>query len=80
MAKTKTTEIAETAAAAMEEKTVVPKTTAKKTNEIVFLKRSFLRFDRYAKVRDLLGAVLDDDKKYSIREVDEILKAQGGGK
>lgn len=58
-------------------------TPVKKTddkNVIRFPKRSFLRFERYARVRDLLGAMLDDDKKYSIEEVDEMLLKEGGKK
>ncbi len=71
------TAAAETAAAVNSEK-VADKTVGK--NVIRFPKRSFLRFERYAKVKDLLGAMLDDDKKYSIEEVDEMLIKEGGKK
>ncbi|MCD8090943.1 MAG: hypothetical protein LUD81_10080 [Clostridiales bacterium] len=45
-----------------------------KSRERTFLKSSIVRFAKYARVRDLLSALLEDGRKYSIREVDEILK------
>lgn len=40
---------------------------------IKFPKKSFLRFEKYARVRDLLKAMLEDGESYSIGEVDEML-------
>ncbi len=35
-----------------------------------FSKEQLLRSQRYAKRRDLLGALLDDGKRYTLKEVD----------
>ncbi len=39
-----------------------------------FSKQSILRFEKYSRYKDLLGAVLEDNKRYSVDEVDLILK------
>lgn len=39
-----------------------------------FPKSSLLRFDRYASRRDLLGALLEEEKSYTFEEVDKILQ------
>lgn len=47
---------------------------APERRERTYTKQSFLRFPKYGRYRDLLAAVLDDNKRYSITEVDNILK------
>lgn len=46
------------------EKPAVPEKAAK------FSKAQILRSDRYAKRRDLLSAILEDGKNYSVEEID----------
>lgn len=47
----------------------------KKTDSNIekFTKEQFLQSKRYIQDRDILNVLLDDDKKYSFTEVDEIL-------
>ncbi len=46
-------------------------------NEKSYLKDSVLRFKRFERYRDLLAAVLEEDKRYTVSEVEEVLKVQG---
>lgn len=47
----------------------------KKTDNNIekFTKEQFLQSKRYIQDRDILNVLLDDDKKYSFTEVDELL-------
>ena len=40
----------------------------------VFSKESILTFHKYAKRRDLLSALLKDEKKYAIDQVDKLIQ------
>ena len=51
---------------------------AKKTNEQPtvkkFTKMQFVKSQRFANRRDILNALLDDKEKYSVDEVEQIIK------
>lgn len=55
-------------------KTAVTEASVVKKKVRKFSKESILRFEKYSRYRDLLGAVLEDNKRYSVDEVDLILK------
>ena len=42
--------------------------------EIKYTKEQLLHSKRYSKKRDLLGALLADDKTYSLQDVDKLIK------
>ena len=44
------------------------------SNVPVFTKRNILTFKRYAKRRDLLKAILNDGKQYTIDQVDNLIQ------
>ena len=44
------------------------------TKEAVFIKKDLLRSKRYSKQRDILNALLEDGKTYTLKEVDKIIK------
>ena len=46
----------------------------KKTTEIKFKKEEILRAKRYKKRRDLLEVLLEENKEYSLNEVDKIIE------
>lgn len=39
----------------------------------VFAKKDFVNSERFAKQKDLVNALLDEGKKYSIKEVEDIV-------
>lgn len=41
---------------------------------VLFSKNQVLTFDRYANRRDLLSALLKDEKKYTIDQVDKLIQ------
>nr|DAS27059.1 MAG TPA: hypothetical protein [Caudoviricetes sp.] len=41
---------------------------------VLFSKNQVLAFDRYANRRDLLSALLKDEKKYTIDQVDKLIQ------
>lgn len=47
--------------------------TEKKTAEPVFFKRDLVKSKRYFGKRDILNALLEDEKQYTIKEVDSII-------
>lgn len=44
------------------------------TSRISHTKEQLLRSERYAKRRDLLTALLEDDKQYTLKEVDTAIE------
>lgn len=42
-------------------------------NPVVFAKRRILKMKRYAKRRDLLSVLLDDEKMYTLDQVDGLI-------
>ncbi|MBR2504420.1 MAG: hypothetical protein IKB61_00560 [Elusimicrobiaceae bacterium] len=38
-----------------------------------FFKKEFVKSERFAKHKDLVNALLEDDKKYSIKEVEDTI-------
>lgn len=54
----------------MAKKTKADETPAAKT----FTKAQFVKSQRFANRRDIVNALLDENKKYSITEVEEIIK------
>lgn len=80
MARKKTNEIVEAVESAeVTEVTATAEVTAAEVpvaekKEKKFTKQSILRFEKYGRYRDLLAAVLEDNKRYSVDEVDLILK------
>lgn len=42
----------------------------RRTGEAVFTKEKLLTFARYANRRDLIGVLLEDNKTYTLRQVD----------
>lgn len=44
------------------------------TKSPVFAKSDLLRSKRYSKQRDILNALLKDEKMYTLKEVDKIIK------
>ncbi len=46
----------------------------KETKESVFSKAAILASTRYENRKDVLGVILDDEKEYSIDEVDALLE------
>lgn len=46
----------------------------KKTTEMKFKKDEILRAKRYKKRRDLLEVLLEENKEYSLNEVDKIIE------
>lgn len=42
----------------------------RRTGEAVFTKQKLLTFARYANRRDLIGVLLEDNKTYTLRQVD----------
>lgn len=55
------------------------KTTEKK-QENTFTKEQILASDKYANRRDVLGAILSDDKTYTFEKVDSLLEKFMKGK
>ncbi len=56
-------------------KTTVKKTVVKKTAGLAdFSKSHILAFKRYANRRDLLSALLEGSRRYTIEQVDDLLK------
>ena len=55
------------------------KTTEKK-QENAFTKEQILASDKYANRRDVLGAILSDDKTYTFEKVDSLLEKFMKGK
>lgn len=53
----------------MEKETAAVKPAATK-----YYKEQLIRSDRYMKRRDLIGALLEDDKQYTIEEVDAAIE------
>lgn len=45
-----------------------------KNKEQAFVKSQILKSKKYADNRDLLGAILDDDKSYTHGEINEIIE------
>lgn len=45
-------------------------TAATKNVASTYSKEQLIRSQRYAKHRDLIGAILEDDRQYTIKEVD----------
>lgn len=39
-----------------------------------FTKKQFIKSQRFAKHRDLLNVLLEDDKEYTIEEVEKVIK------
>lgn len=44
------------------------------TKEVVFTKKDLLRSKRYSKQRDILNALLEDNKTYTLEKVDKMIK------
>lgn len=44
------------------------------SNVPVFSKKNILTFQRYAKRRDLLSVLLEDEKEYTMEQVDSLLQ------
>ncbi len=44
------------------------------TPEQTYTKQAILNSKRYIKQKDLVNALLDEDKKYTLKEVDNIIK------
>lgn len=53
---------------------------ASAANDPVFSKESLLNSKHFMKRRDLISALLDDDKQYTIKQVDEIMSKYLKGK
>lgn len=43
------------------------------TPEQTYTKQAILKSKKYAKQKDLVNALLDDDKKYTLKELDNII-------
>lgn len=48
-------------------------TTEKNEKVLTFSKKQFVNSKKFAKRKDILNALLDDDKEYSIEQVEEII-------
>lgn len=46
----------------------------KKAEEAVYLKRQLLRFEKYKGREDLLNTLLEDDKEYTLADVDGMIE------
>ncbi|MCI8285551.1 MAG: hypothetical protein HFE90_09880 [Firmicutes bacterium] len=53
---------------------VKDKSDVKSFEESDFTKEKLLTFERYKNRRDLLTALLDDDRRYTIKEADEAIE------
>lgn len=65
-----------------EKKTSKAEKTAKEVKEVKFSKAQIIKSKKFATRRDALNAILKDSEKYSLKEVDAILKKfdEGGKK
>lgn len=54
---------------------MLPQKQESTVNEVIYTKKELMASKKYRKYRDVLSVILDDNKRYSLNEVDEKIES-----